>query len=95
MIKASAYDQRCQADADCIAIGEGNACVSCGLSCTNAAIAQNAQQQYLSDIAKIGQTMDPTIMVGCNCPAALQACCINATLTRNARRRNDRRVRRA
>jgi hypothetical protein len=51
-ILASAYDQSCRADTDCVAISEGDPCVACAFSCaSNAAINEEAVAQYESDIA--------------------------------------------
>ena len=51
-ILASAYDQSCRADTDCVAVAEGDPCVACAFSCaSNAAINEGAVAEYQSDIA--------------------------------------------
>jgi len=75
MVSASSYDQTCKTNADCVAIGEGNACAGWSLHCSNAAISKIAQSQYQSDLSKIGPTTDPTTI--CFCPAAFGPCCIS------------------
>jgi hypothetical protein len=51
-VQASNYDQTCQTDTDCVAIAEGDPCLSCGISCSsNATINAGALTKYRSDIA--------------------------------------------
>jgi hypothetical protein len=77
-VEAANYDQSCQSDDDCLAIGEGNACFPCQLMCNNAAIRRDAEAAYRGDVAKIGPTLDPRIRVDCGCPLAAGPCCIDS-----------------
>jgi hypothetical protein len=76
LIKASNYDQSCQTDADCVAIGEGDACVACTIECKSAAIRRDALADYQDDIEKLGPTIDPRIRVECNCLEVKGPCCV-------------------
>jgi hypothetical protein len=52
LILASAYDQSCRTDTDCVAIAVGDPCVACTFRCANnAAINEGAVAKYRSDIA--------------------------------------------
>jgi hypothetical protein len=77
IIQASNYDQTCKTDADCMAVGEGNACYACVIECTSATINVNAHSRYLADVAKTpaGRYAGST---GCHCPepGGFGPCCI-------------------
>jgi hypothetical protein len=70
-ISASHYDQSCANDADCVAIGVGNACDPC-VTCPNAAIAVSAYSQYVTDVTRAR----PTTSGSCDCPPVQEPCCI-------------------
>jgi hypothetical protein len=74
-IKASNYDQSCTTASDCVAIGEGNACLQCTVACPTAAISKSAQASYAADIAKVPGRNDGS-EVFCGCPAAFSPCCV-------------------
>jgi hypothetical protein len=78
LIQASNYDQSCKADSDCIAVGEGNACDSCAIDCTNAAINKSAETQYKEDVAKMPAGVAQTGPV-CSCPVEFDPCCRGGT----------------
>jgi hypothetical protein len=74
MIQASNYDQSCK-NTDCIAVGEGNACYTCLISCTNATINVQAKSQYDADVAKtLARRLAGSPF--CGCPAESGPCCI-------------------
>jgi len=51
-IQAASYDQICSNDSDCVAVGEGNACLPGELNCPAGAINSGAYAQYKADVAK-------------------------------------------
>ena len=75
MIQASNYDQWCNTNSDCIAVGEGNACYTCLISCANAAINVRAKSQYDADVEKTlaGRLAGAPI---CGCPMSSGPCCV-------------------
>ncbi len=78
LIQASNYDQSCQADSDCIAVGEGNACYPCAIDCTSAAINKSAEAHYKEDVAKTPAGVAQTGTI-CGCPAEFYPCCRGGT----------------
>jgi hypothetical protein len=70
-IKASNYEQNCNVDADCIAIGEGDGC-NCEVNCQNAAINGGDVEAWRLDLAKT-----PAHFLTCHCPAATAPCCVD------------------
>jgi hypothetical protein len=76
-IQASNYDQTCKTDADCVAVGEGNACYACVIECTSATINVNAKSRYLTDVAKTSAGRYAG-SAGCHCPehVGFGPCCI-------------------
>ena len=77
LIVASNYDQSCTTAADCIAVGEGNACYPCVIACPTAAINAGAKAKYLSDVAKTPAADQAGAF--CGCPAAFNPCCRGGT----------------
>jgi hypothetical protein len=74
-VSASAYDQSCRTAADCVGVGEGNACYPCVLACATAAINSAAKSRYDADVAKTSGAAHVR-SVTCNCPAQFAPCCI-------------------
>jgi hypothetical protein len=78
-IVASSYDQSCQVDSDCVAIGVGDSCYPCGVVCPgNAAINASSLARYMQDVAA-----SPAGKGGffCNCPLySPSSVCCNAGL---------------
>jgi hypothetical protein len=64
-ILASSYDQSCKSDADCVLVGEGDACGGCQLACPSAAINVHAKGQYDADVAVTPASAQHG---NCNCP---------------------------
>ncbi|MGH7437837.1 MAG: hypothetical protein ACRENE_19335 [Polyangiaceae bacterium] len=75
-ILASNYDQSCQTDTDCVAVGEGSAC-SVVSPCSNAAISRTAYARYQSDVATA-----PCFAV-VSCTYQLGPCCRQGTCRMN------------
>jgi hypothetical protein len=73
LILASNYNQSCTVNAECAAVGEGNACSPCTANCYNAAINFQAVPQYLSDVARTPAGSQTAAT--CNCPATFPPCC--------------------
>jgi hypothetical protein len=61
LIRASSYDQSCNADTDCVSVSEGNACETGFLDCPNATIGKGGLSQYQSDIAKVRSASSNTV----------------------------------
>jgi hypothetical protein len=74
-VLAADFDQRCESDADCVAIGEGNACFPCAMSCTNAAINKADEANYQTAVAKAPPHTGINITCG-SCPRQPMSCCI-------------------
>ena len=74
-VQASDFDQSCTVNAECAAVGEGNACDPCTAGCYNAAINFRAVPQYLArfPMTPAGAPSGAT----CSCPASFFACCRN------------------
>ena len=51
LVRPSNYDHSCKTDSDCVAVPEGDPCVSGGVSCKTTAISMSAYAQYQSDVA--------------------------------------------
>jgi hypothetical protein len=67
-LRASDYDRSCTKDADCVAVGEGNACtVPCGVKCVSTAINGGALAAYQADYDKTPLASCPELL--CGCPA--------------------------
>ena len=74
LIRASDYNQSCNADSDCVAVPEGNACYPCVIACTSAAIRITAKAQYSKDVARTtGARAGATT---CFCPREWEPCCV-------------------
>jgi hypothetical protein len=73
-IQAANYDQACSKDSDCVAVGEGNACLAGELDCFRAAINSGAYAQYKADVAK---TNAAVCSAGSFCPNVGPLCCRN------------------
>jgi hypothetical protein len=78
-VQASKYDRSCTKDADCIEVGEGNACtLPCVVACANTAISASAESAYQADIAKTPLGFcTPAIL--CGCPSVGSAVCLHGT----------------
>lgn len=74
-ISASTYDQSCTTAADCVGVGEGNACYPCVLACPTAAINAASKSSYDTDVAKTSGAARRG-SVTCHCPALFAPCCI-------------------
>jgi hypothetical protein len=65
-IAASSYDQSCQVDSDCVAIGIGDPCYPCEVLCPGtAAINASSMAQYTADVAR---SPSGSGRVACSCP---------------------------
>jgi hypothetical protein len=73
-VQASDFDQSCTVNAECAAVGEGNACDPCTAGCYNAAINFQAVPQYLARFPKMPAGSPSTM---CSCPPSFFACCRN------------------
>jgi hypothetical protein len=76
-VLASAYDQSCDADTDCVAISQGASCDWCALSCTSAAINREALSQYTSDTANLLEVAYQQCLSSCGGPTS--TCCVGGT----------------
>lgn len=72
LIPASNYDQSCTVNAECAAVGVGNACDPCTAACDNAAINYRDVPTYLAAFAKAPSGSSSAT---CNCPATFFTCC--------------------
>jgi hypothetical protein len=72
LIPASNYDQSCTVNAECAAVGVGNACDPCTAACYNAAINYRAVPTYLAAFAKPPSGL---LSATCSCPPAFFSCC--------------------
>jgi len=73
MVIASNFDQSCTVNAECAAVGEGNACDPCTANCYNAAINFREVPRYLASFPKT--PADAQSGIACTCPAELFSCC--------------------
>jgi hypothetical protein len=74
-IVASSYDQSCDVDSDCVAIGVGDPCEPCEVLCAgSAAIRSGALAQYMADVAKSPAGKGTFV---CECPqySPASVCC--------------------
>ncbi|HEX7668017.1 MAG TPA: hypothetical protein VF395_00430, partial [Polyangiaceae bacterium] len=63
------YDRSCTKDADCVEVGEGNACtVPCAVACPNTAINRAALSTYEDDQAKT--PLGVCLGLICHCPCS-------------------------
>lgn len=77
-LRASDYDRSCTKDADCVAVGEGNACtVPCGVKCVSTAINGGALAAYQADYDKTPLASCTDLI--CGCPAEGFPRCANGT----------------
>ena len=67
-LSASAYNQACSVDSDCVAVFEGSPCGVCG-GCDNAAINTSSKAQYDRDRAS---AQCPPRFGGVSCGACLR-----------------------
>lgn len=80
-IQASAYDNSCTADSDCVtsangfSVALGDYC-DAGCFCPTDTISQGAAAQYANDVAKTPWGMGAFGSQGCNCGAAANPCCV-------------------
>jgi hypothetical protein len=72
LIPASDYDQSCTVNAECAAVGVGNACDPCTAACYNTAINYREVPRYLAAFAK---APSGSSSVTCGCPATVFSCC--------------------
>jgi hypothetical protein len=79
-ISASDYDQSCNVDSDCVAVGEGNACFPCTIICKGAPISRGALPAYQSDVSKTIGARE-TESVSCGCPLESTPCCRSGVCT--------------
>lgn len=70
-VQASDFDQSCTVNAECAAVGEGNACDPCTAGCYNAAINFRAFPEYR---ARFPMTDSPS-GAACSCPVSFFPCC--------------------
>jgi hypothetical protein len=67
-LQASDYDRSCTKDADCVEVGEGNACtLPCGVKCPTTAINGGALAAYQADYDRTPLASCPDLF--CGCPA--------------------------
>jgi hypothetical protein len=79
VLRASDYDRSCATDMDCIAVGEGNACMTpCDVTCPNTAISAAAMSQYEADHAGTPIEMCPNDIL-CGCPCSSAPRCVRGT----------------
>jgi hypothetical protein len=78
VISAESYDQACMKDSDCVAVGEGNVCDACLLTCTTTAINARALPQFKKDLADT-PAADALPRAQCSCArsAGFAPCCRN------------------
>lgn len=74
-IASADYDRSCTADADCVAVSEGNLCFPCVQRCMSGVVSEKVAEQYRSDLAKLADPPGPEIR--CRCPAAFVPRCID------------------
>jgi hypothetical protein len=72
LIQASDYDRSCTTDADCVPIGEGDACAPCTIACTTAVISKAAKPRYIADL---GGLFEASQSARCHCPFSSVPCC--------------------
>jgi len=78
VIAASSYDQSCQVDSDCVAVGVGAPCYPCEVLCPGAAaISTSSMAKYMADVARSPAGSG----VACSCPFydPASACCSAGT----------------
>jgi hypothetical protein len=71
-VLASAYDQSCDADTDCVGVGEVPSCSNATCVCPTAAINKSANAQYSALLAQVTAAYRPQ---PCNCPCLSGAIC--------------------
>lgn len=77
-IRAADYDRSCSKDADCVEVGEGNACEApCVVACATTAINVSAMAAYEADYARNPIKSCGDIFCGCPCIGAPR--CVRGT----------------
>jgi hypothetical protein len=72
IVQASAYDQSCAMDTDCVSVTVGNICHPSASQCPNAAISKSAYPQYQADADKALTYCDDPF----DCGFVAPACCV-------------------
>jgi hypothetical protein len=73
---ASAYDHSCDADTDCVGVGEVPSCSTSTCACPTAAINKSANAQYSALFSQVTAAYPPE---ACNCPCLSGAICRSGT----------------
>ena len=76
-VQASDFDQSCTVNAECAAVGEGNACDPCTAGCYNAAINFRAVPAYRARFP--ATPADSPSGAACSCPVSFFSCCRNGS----------------
>jgi hypothetical protein len=71
-VLASAYDQSCDADTDCVGVGEVPSCSTSTCACPTAAVNKSANAQYSALFSQVTAAYPPA---ACNCPCLSGAIC--------------------
>lgn len=77
LVRPSNYDHSCKTDSDCVAVPEGDPCVSGGVSCRTTAISMGAYAQYQSDVANNATSCGNDGP----CPPDPRPCCVGGQCT--------------
>ncbi len=77
LVRPSNYDHSCKTDSDCVAVPEGDPCLSGGVSCKTTAISMGAYAQYQSDVANNATSCSNDGP----CPPDPRPCCVGGQCT--------------
>jgi hypothetical protein len=75
-VLASGYDQSCDADTDCVGVGEVPSCSTSTCACPTAAVNKSANAQYSALFSQVTAAHPPA---PCNCPCLSGAICRDGT----------------